>query len=139
MLDIIWARYGAKSKEMKWIFAVTIPLLSIVVFGIMLISIPLYKKVQSKLDAVLGITRENLSGVRVIRAFHRETEEKERFEEGNDALSVSVSKATSVESSGGTIIQSRAILYSNNATDLIDLVNQLGADNITHETNIETN
>lgn len=61
------------------------------------------------------------------------------IEEGNDALSVSTSKAISVESSGGTIIQSRAILYSNDATDLIDLVNQLVADNVTHETNIETN
>lgn len=68
------------------IFVVTIPLLSIVVFGIMLVSIPLYKKVQERLDRVLGITRENLSGVRVIRAFHRETEEKERFEDGNRNL-----------------------------------------------------
>ena len=68
------------------IFCVTIPLLSIVVFGIMLVSIPLYKKVQERLDKVLGITRENLSGVRVIRAFHREAEEQERFEEGNQDL-----------------------------------------------------
>lgn len=68
------------------IFVVTIPLLSVVVFGIMLISIPLYKRVQSALDKVLGITRENLSGVRVIRAFHQETEEKERFSEYNKAL-----------------------------------------------------
>lgn len=68
------------------IFVVTIPLLSIVVFGIMLVSIPLYKKVQERLDRVLGITRENLSGVRVIRAFHRETEEQERFEDGNQNL-----------------------------------------------------
>ena len=51
------------------VFVVTIPLLSIIVFGIMLISIPLYKKVQSALDKVLGITRENLTGSRVIRAF----------------------------------------------------------------------
>lgn len=68
------------------IFVVTIPLLSIVVFGIMLISIPLYKKVQERLDKVLGITRENLAGVRVIRAFHREEEEEKRFEEGNHEL-----------------------------------------------------
>ncbi len=68
------------------IFAVTIPLLSVVVFGIMLVSIPLYKKVQERLDRVLGITRENLSGVRVIRAFHREEEEQERFETGNHEL-----------------------------------------------------
>ncbi len=54
------------------IFVITIPLLSVVVFGIMLSSIPLYKKVQSQLDRVLGITRENLTGVRVIRAFNKE-------------------------------------------------------------------
>ena len=54
------------------VFVVTIPLLSIVVFGIMLISIPLYRKVQEKLDRVLGKTRENLTGVRVIRAFNRQ-------------------------------------------------------------------
>ena len=68
------------------IFVVTIPLLSIVVFGIMLISIPLYKKVQAALDRVLGITRENLSGVRVIRAFCREKEEQDRFDGYNDNL-----------------------------------------------------
>lgn len=68
------------------IFVVTIPLLSIVVFGIMLISIPLYKKVQERLDAVLGITRENLSGARVIRAFHREKEEQELFDNRNHSL-----------------------------------------------------
>ncbi len=68
------------------IFVVTIPLLSIVVFGIMLISIPLYKKVQSGLDRVLGRTRENLTGVRVIRAFNREDEERAAFTEENQAL-----------------------------------------------------
>lgn len=68
------------------VFAVTIPLLSVVVFGIMLVSIPLYKKVQAGLDGVLGITRENLSGIRVIRAFHMEPEENERFQESNQAL-----------------------------------------------------
>lgn len=61
------------------IFVVTIPALSVVVFGIMLVSIPLYKKVQVALDKVLGSTRENLSGVRVIRAFSREEEEKALF------------------------------------------------------------
>ena len=68
------------------IFAVTIPLLSIVVFGIMLISIPLYKKVQTALDKVLGITRENLTGSRVIRAFNKEEDEISHFNESNDAL-----------------------------------------------------
>ena len=69
------------------IFVVAIPLLSVVVFGIILSTIPLYKKVQSKLDQVLGITRENLTGVRVIRAFHQEAKEADRFRENNEALS----------------------------------------------------
>lgn len=73
-------------RKAAMIFVVTIPLLSIVVFGIMLISIPLYQKVQGKLDRVLGLTRENLSGVRVIRAFHREEEEQETFVRENAAL-----------------------------------------------------
>ena len=64
------------------IFVATIPLLSLVVFGVMAVSIPLYRKVQERLDKVLGVTRENLTGVRVIRAFHKEEEEKIRFEEG---------------------------------------------------------
>ena len=69
------------------IFAVAIPLLSVIVFIIMYVSIPLYKKVQSRLDTVLGITRENLTGSRVIRAFHKEEGEIERFEEANESLS----------------------------------------------------
>ena len=62
------------------IFVVVIPVLSIIVFGIMLVSIPLFKKVQSGLDGVLGITRENLTGVRVIRAFGEEEEEIQKFD-----------------------------------------------------------
>lgn len=54
------------------IFVVAIPLLALVVFGVMTVTMPMYKKVQSALDRVLGITRENLTGVRVIRAFHQE-------------------------------------------------------------------
>ena len=68
------------------VFVVTIPLLSVVVFGIMLVSIPLYKKVQSALDKVLGITRENLTGSRVIRAFNKEEDEITDFNNSNDAL-----------------------------------------------------
>ena len=68
------------------IFAVTIPLLAIVVFGIMIASIPLYKKVQSALDKILGRTRENLSGVRVIRAFCNEDKEISAFTEENQTL-----------------------------------------------------
>lgn len=68
------------------IFVAAIPLLSIVVFGVMLATIPLYKKVQSGLDRVLGITRENLTGTRVIRAFGKEKEETEHFVEANLGL-----------------------------------------------------
>ena len=68
------------------VFVVAIPLLSVVVFGIMLITIPLYKKVQASLDRVLGKTRENLSGVRVIRAFNKEEEEIKEFNESNEIL-----------------------------------------------------
>ena len=67
-------------------FVAVIPALSVVVFGIMLISMPLYKKVQSKLDKVLSKTRENLTGVRVIRAFCREDEEIKEFKERNSDL-----------------------------------------------------
>ncbi len=68
------------------VFAVAIPLLMIVVFGIMLLSIPMFRNVQNKLDDVTEITRENLIGVRVIRAFRRETAEADRFREENAAL-----------------------------------------------------
>lgn len=68
------------------IFVVTIPLLAIVVFGIMLICIPMYRRVQNALDKVLGKTRENLTGARVIRAFAREDAEKEEFYEDNQLL-----------------------------------------------------
>jgi len=68
------------------IFVVAIPLLSIVVFGIMIVSLPLYKKVQVALDKVLGRTRENLEGARVIRAFCKEGQEIESFSEENEAL-----------------------------------------------------
>lgn len=69
------------------IFVVAIPLLTVVVFGVMMITMPMYKKVQSALDKVLGITRENLTGVRVIRAFHQEEVEEKRFREQNNTLS----------------------------------------------------
>ena len=68
------------------VFAVTIPLLMVVVFGIMLISIPLYKKVQSRLDRLLSATRENISGVRVLRAFCKEEDEIGEFSRRNDSL-----------------------------------------------------
>ena len=68
------------------IFVVTIPLLAIVVFGIMLASMPLYKKVQAALDKILGRTRENLAGARVIRAFCNEESETSAFEQENELL-----------------------------------------------------
>ncbi len=68
------------------VFVGAIPLLCIVVFGIMLICIPLYKKVQARLDKILGMTRENLTGVRVIRAFCKEEEEIRTFQKRNDEL-----------------------------------------------------
>ncbi len=69
-----------------FIFVVTIPALSVVVFGIMMWTIPLFKKVQAGLDSVLGATRENLTGARVIRAFNKEQEEIEAFERKNSDL-----------------------------------------------------
>ena len=68
------------------IFVVTIPLLSVVVFGIMMITMPMYKKVQAGLDSVLGVTRENLTGARVIRAFNKEEEAIEQFGKKNAFL-----------------------------------------------------
>ena len=68
------------------IFVVTIPLLSVVVFGIMMLTMPLYRKVQAGLDSILSATRENLTGARVIRAFNKEKEEIDAFEEKNNAF-----------------------------------------------------
>lgn len=70
------------------VFVAVIPLLFIVVFAIMYISIPMYKKVQSKLDRVLLLTRENLTGARVIRAFNKEKDETDKFNIGNDELTM---------------------------------------------------
>ncbi len=69
-----------------WIFAVVVPLLFLLVFAILLTTIPMYKRVQKRLDAVLGKTRENLRGTRVVRAFRMEDEEIRDFAEENDAL-----------------------------------------------------
>lgn len=68
------------------VFVVTIPLLSFIVFGIMLVTMPMYKKVQADLDQVLLATRENLTGARVIRAFNKEEDETKRFENANQIL-----------------------------------------------------
>ena len=75
--------------EAALVFASVIPVLCIVVFGIMLITMPMYKRVQSRLDGVTSATRQNLTGVRVLRAFRKEGHEIEDFENSTQALSVS--------------------------------------------------
>ena len=71
-----------------WVFAVAIPVLSALVFGIMALTIPLFSRAQSSMDAVTGIVRENLTGARVIRAFGREESENARFRAEADALNL---------------------------------------------------
>lgn len=71
-----------------WIFVVAVPLLSVVVYGIMLLTMPMYKKVQAGLDRVLNRTRENLTGVRVIRAFNKERSEQQQFQQENEHLTL---------------------------------------------------
>ena len=68
------------------VFVVAIPILAVIVFGIMLATIPMYKKVQNGLDKILSATRENLSGTRVVRAFNKEQNEIDSYNESNDAL-----------------------------------------------------
>ena len=68
------------------VFAVAIPVLAVIVFGIMLSTRPLYKKVQAGLDKILGITRENLTGVRVVRAFNKQENEIREFKQANEQL-----------------------------------------------------
>ena len=96
------------------VFTTTIPVLSLVVFGIMLWCIPLYLRVQEKLDRVLGITRENLTGVRVIRAFCKEQEETEEFIRRNEALTKTqkyVGRVSSLMNPVTYIIINLAIAY----------------------------
>ena len=80
------------------VFVVAIPILSVVVFGIMLLTIPLYKKVQARLDGVTGVTRENLSGVRVLRAFGQEEAEKAEFRGKNQGLTTLQKKVGRISS-----------------------------------------
>ena len=95
------------------IFVVAIPLLAIVVFGIMVWTMPLYKKVQAEFDRVLGVTRENLTGVRVIRAFHKEEEEAGKFQRYTKALAdsqVFVGKISAVMNPVTYVIVNGAII-----------------------------
>lgn len=72
--------------RLAWIFVVLVPVLSIVIYGIMLVTIPLYKKVQNRLDVVLRLTRESLAGARVVRAFSRQENEIQEFREESEGL-----------------------------------------------------
>lgn len=74
------------NQKVGMVFAVAIPVLAVIVFGVMKVTSPLYKAVQGRLDGVLGITRENLTGVRVVRAFGKEKAEVNRFQNANEAL-----------------------------------------------------
>ncbi len=71
------------SPQNAWIFVIVIPLLAVIVFAVMMACVPLYKKVQQNLDRVTTVTRENLNGVRVIRAFRKESDEINRFNAAN--------------------------------------------------------
>ncbi|MGN0166376.1 MAG: ABC transporter ATP-binding protein [Lachnospiraceae bacterium] len=75
-----------QDAEAAILFVIVIPVLSVIVFGIIAYTIPRYKQVQARLDRVLGLTRENVNGVRVIRAFCNEENEEEKFNEANDGL-----------------------------------------------------
>lgn len=74
------------SVKIATIFVIAVPLLAVVIYGIMMITIPLYKKVQKGLDRVLLTTRENLAGIRVVRAFRTQNAEKQEFEEQSTVL-----------------------------------------------------
>lgn len=74
------------NAHLAWIFVVLVPVLSVVIYGIMMVTIPLYKKVQNRLDVVLRLTRESLAGARVVRAFSRQEDEIRRFHEESGLL-----------------------------------------------------
>lgn len=102
------------NSRLALIFAVAIPVLAIVVFSIMLACIPLYKKVQVQLDSLLGAARENLTGVRVIRAFCKEENEKKRFNERNEILTagqVKVGKISALMNPVTYVVVNLAIAY----------------------------
>ncbi len=111
-------------------FVVVIPLLSVVVFGILLISMPLYKKVQKQLDRVMLTTRENLMGVRVIRAFNRQKSETARFEEENPVTYIMINFAIiavvwigALQVGAGIITQGKVVALVNYMSQiLVELV-----------------
>ena len=80
--------------EMAWTFAITVPILAVVVFGIIYWTIPMYRRVQGKLDCIMRLVHENLLGVRVIRAFNREEKEIQSFREDTEALNQAQQKVS---------------------------------------------
>ena len=82
------------NMEMAWTFAITVPILAVVVFGIIYWTIPMYRRVQGKLDRIMRLVHENLLGVRVIRAFNREEKEIQSFREDTEALNQAQQKVS---------------------------------------------
>ena len=82
--------------EMAWIFAITVPILAVVVFGIIYWTIPMYRRVQGQLDRIMRLVHENLLGVRVIRAFNREKKEIQSFREDTEALNQAQQKVSAL-------------------------------------------
>ena len=80
--------------EMAWTFAITVPILAVVVFGIIYWTIPMYRRVQGKLDCIMRLVHENLLGVRVIRAFNLEEKEIQSFREDTEALNQAQQKVS---------------------------------------------
>lgn len=80
--------------EMAWTFAITVPILAVVVFGIIYWTIPMYRRVQGKLDCIMRLVHENLLGVRVIRAFNHEEKEIQSFREDTEALNQAQQKVS---------------------------------------------
>lgn len=80
--------------EMAWTFAITVPILAVVVFGIIYWAIPMYRRVQGKLDRIMRLVHENLLGVRVIRAFNREEKEIQSFREDTESLNQAQQKVS---------------------------------------------
>lgn len=80
--------------EMAWIFVITVPILAVVVFGIIYWTIPMYRRVQDRLDRIMRLVHENLLGVRVIRAFNREEKEIQSFREDTEALNQAQQKVS---------------------------------------------
>ncbi len=99
--------------KLAMIFVISVPILALLVVGIMVITIPLYNKVQKKLDKVMISTRENLTGVRVIRAFNKQESEIEKYEEQNDTLNkfqVFAGKVATIMNPGTYLIINLAII-----------------------------